>query len=66
MRTDRYRFVIWKDYTDSTADPVFLELYDHDKDPTETQNIAAQNPGVVQTLLAQFNTGWRGNLPPQN
>ena len=63
MRTDRYRFVIWKDHTDPTVDPVFFELYDHDKDPTETKNIADQNPGIVQQLVAQFNTGWRGNLP---
>ena len=63
MRTDRYRFVIWKDHTDPTVDPVFFELYDQDKDPTETKNIADQNPGIVQQLVAQFNTGWRGNLP---
>ena len=63
MRTDRYRFVIWKDHTDPTADPVFCELYDHDLDPTETKNIADQNPTVVAKLLTQFNTGWRGNLP---
>lgn len=63
MRTDRYRFVIWKDYTDPTAAPVFFELYDHDKDPTETKNVAAQNPSVVKNLLQQFNDGWRGNQP---
>lgn len=63
MRTDRYRFVIWKDYTDPTAEPVFLELYDHQEDPTETKNIAAKNSAITRTLLAQFKTGWRGNQP---
>jgi len=66
MRTDRYRFVIWKDYTDPIAAPLFLELYDHEKDPTETKNIAAQHPDITRNLLAQFNTGWQGNLPAEN
>jgi iduronate 2-sulfatase len=66
MRTDRHRFVIWKDYTDSAAEPVFLELYDHQTDPAETKNIATQNPDLVAQLLAQFNTGWKGNLPPSH
>ncbi|MBU2905359.1 sulfatase [Arenibacter algicola] len=62
MRTDNYRFVVWKDYTDPEAKPIFFELYDHQKDPSETINIAAGNPVLVDELLRQFNKGWQGNL----
>ena len=62
MRTDNYRFVVWKDYKDPEAKPIFFELYDHQKDPSETINIAAGNPVLVEELLTQFNKGWQGNL----
>jgi len=63
MRTDRYRLVLWKDYKHLEADPLFVELYDHSHDPGETRNIAAANPTIVADLTAQFNRGWKGNLP---
>jgi len=63
MRTNRYRFVIWKDYTKPDADPLFVELYDHQNDPHETKNIAAKRPEVVANLTAQFDKGWQGSLP---
>jgi arylsulfatase A-like enzyme len=50
LRTDRYRFT--KYFREET--PV-LELYDHDSDPNETQNIAVQHPEVVKTLLLKLN-----------
>lgn len=62
MRTANYRFIVWKDYTKADAEPLFFELYDHQKDPTETVNIAEANPDVVAELLVQFNKGWRGNM----
>ncbi|WP_420400461.1 sulfatase [Flagellimonas sp.] len=62
MRTEDYRFTLWKDYTDPKAEPIFFELYDHRKDPHETVNIAGDNPEIVAKLLAQFNRGWKGNL----
>ena len=62
MRTKQYRFMVWRDYRDPNAEPVFFELYDHKKDPNETVNIADQNPELVKELLAQFNKGWKGNL----
>jgi len=62
MRTDRYRFVIWKDTSRQDAQPVFLELYDHREDPAETVNIAAKRPEIVAKLLTQFNAGWKGSL----
>ena len=62
MRTDRYRFMVWRDYRDPKAEPVFFELYDHENDPNETVNIADENPELVKELLVQFNKGWVGNL----
>lgn len=63
MRTENYRFVVWKDYRDANAEPVFIELFDHRVDPHETVNIADENQMLVKELLAQFNNGWKGNLP---
>ncbi len=64
MRTDRYRFVVWKNYRNPERKPIFYELFDHSQDPYETRNIAGDNPELVETLLEQFEAGWRGNLPP--
>lgn len=66
MRTERYRFVAWKDRTDSTAKPVDVELYDHQTDPSETKNIADENPELVEALTAQLQEGWQGNLADTN
>nr|WP_319273217.1 sulfatase [uncultured Draconibacterium sp.] len=62
MRTDRYRFIVWKDDRDKSAEPLFYELYDHETDPNETRNIAYEQPELVEHLLAQFNKGWEGAL----
>ncbi|RPD93369.1 DUF229 domain-containing protein [Aureibaculum marinum] len=62
MRTEQYRFMVWRDYRDPNAEPVFFELYDHKNDPSETKNIADENPKLVSKLLKQFNKGWKGNL----
>ena len=62
MRTERYRFMVWKDYRDPKAVPIYYELYDHQNDPNETTNIAAKNPALVKQLLNQFNKGWKGNM----
>lgn len=64
MRTADYRFTVWKDYTNPEAKPLFFELYDHKTDPTETVNIADDNPEIVAKLLAQFDKGWKGNVAP--
>lgn len=63
MRTDQYRLVVWKDRAQPDQAPLFVELYDHKADPKETLNVAEENPSLVKELLAQFNTGWKGNLP---
>jgi len=63
MRTDRYRLVVWKDRRRPEDKPIFVELYDHKTDPTETVNIAQNKPSVVSKLLARFDAGWKANLP---
>ncbi|TMM53415.1 sulfatase [Maribacter algarum] len=62
MRTERYRFVAWKDRTNPDAEPIDVELYDHQTDPAETKNIADKHPELVAELKAQLQAGWRGNL----
>ncbi|MRT91965.1 sulfatase [Ancylomarina sp. 16SWW S1-10-2] len=62
MRTNHYRLIVWKDYTNPKSEPVFVELYDHVNDPAETVNIADDKPALVKELLVQFNSGWKGNL----
>ncbi|MFH5803339.1 sulfatase [Alienimonas sp. DA493] len=49
-RTDHFRLVEWRDVRDPDADPVFIELYDHDADPAETTNVADCYPGGVARL----------------
>lgn len=66
MRTERYRLVVWKDYTDSNAVPIFIELYDHKKDPDETRNIAEERPKAVERLMEKFNAGWKASAPTKN
>lgn len=63
MRTDRYRLVVWKDLAHPEAEPVFVELYDHERDPAETRNIAEQELELVKRLMAQFDSGFKGSLP---
>ncbi|MBU2945851.1 sulfatase [Zobellia uliginosa] len=55
MRTEQYRFIVWKDQTQLQATPLYFELYDHKNDPDETTNIAPKNPELVAQLLSQFN-----------
>ena len=62
MRTERYRFVAWKDRTNPEAEPVDVELYDHQTDPSETKNIADEHPELIVELTAQLQTGWKGNM----
>ena len=62
MRTDRYRLVVWRDVRDATAEPIYVELYDHQTDPRETENIAEQRPELVTKLRKQLGGGWRSAL----
>jgi iduronate 2-sulfatase len=51
VRTEHWRFTQWSDGTQ--------ELYDHRRDPEESQSVVAQNPKVVAELLAKLKA-----LPP--
>lgn len=65
MRTEQYRFIVWKDRANPDKEPIFIELYDHKTDPLETINIAENNPDLVAQLMKRFNKGWQGNIPPK-
>lgn len=55
IRTERYRLVEWKK-PGAPADTAEFELYDYEKDPLETKNLAASETEVVaqlRTLLAR-------------
>lgn len=55
LRTKRYRLTKYF----RTQQPV-VELYDHQKDPNETKNIAAENPEIVEQLLPLWEKGNTG------
>jgi arylsulfatase A-like enzyme len=64
MRTDRYRFTVWT--TERTGgDIVQTELYDHQTDSEESNNIAKERPDIVQALLKNMDRDgipWNGVL----
>jgi arylsulfatase A-like enzyme len=63
MRTDRHRFVAWT-LPDGTVDA--YELYDHQADPHEDLNLAADpsHADLVEQLAAQLQAGWQAARPP--
>ncbi len=63
MRTQQHRLVVWRDHRDQNAEPIFVELFDHETDPEETTNIAKEFPELVDRLLVQFNAGWKSAVP---
>jgi iduronate 2-sulfatase len=60
MRTARHRLVAWE--AKGRAD---YELYDLEKDPGETVNLAAtpEHAELLKTLLAQLKAGWKEARP---
>jgi hypothetical protein len=64
MRTDRYRYTRWQARQDA-SDIVAVEVYDHQADPAENINLAANpaNRELVASLARAFEKGWRGALP---
>jgi arylsulfatase A-like enzyme len=60
MRTERYRLTRWVHRGDHTKVEA-VELYDHQTDPQENVNIAAdpQQAGVLRQLTEQWTAGWR-------
>jgi iduronate 2-sulfatase len=56
LRTDRYRLVVWRDHRDPKAEPLYVELYDHERDPNETTNVAANHPTLVKKLTGTLDS----------
>ena len=51
IRTDRYRLIYW---TDKTGKAAQVELYDHEADPEENINVAADHSEIVAKLIKQI------------
>jgi len=64
MKTDTHRLTLWVD-TRADNKVVATELYDHQKDPEENENVAdkAEYAGVLERLKAWHQGGWKGALP---
>jgi iduronate 2-sulfatase len=64
MRTARYRYIEWRDK--KTGKPVARELYDHQSDPHEADNIVdrPENRQIVEELAKALKEGWEKALPP--
>jgi len=65
IRTDRYRYVEWRDW--STRKVVARELYDHSGDAKEMVNLAGdgKHKDLIVSLSRRLDAGWRGELPPR-
>jgi iduronate 2-sulfatase len=65
MKTDRYRFTAWKNK--NTGRVAATELYDHDTDPAENENIAGEEASadLVAKLQKQLDAGWKAAMPPR-
>ncbi|MBI5684808.1 MAG: sulfatase [Verrucomicrobia bacterium] len=62
MRTDRYRYVEWKN---KAGEIVARELYDHQTDPQENENVAdkPEHAKLVAKLGEQMKAGWQAAKP---
>ena len=61
IRTDRYRYTRWVDTRSNEL--MAEELYDHQQDPLETRNIAADQSDVCASLAKVIDSGWKSVLP---
>jgi arylsulfatase A-like enzyme len=63
VRTDRWRYTEWINGKNESAS---IELYDHENDPAENVNVAADtaNKSVIAELAKLLHDGWRAALPP--
>lgn len=63
MRTDRYRYVEWRDF--KTDEISAIELYDHQVDPSELNNIAdlPSNAILINELKQKLHDGWSKAKP---
>jgi iduronate 2-sulfatase len=51
IRTERYRLVEWKPFSDESV-PTEYELYDYQLDPLETKNLASKESKVLAELVS--------------
>lgn len=65
MRTDRYRLTRWVDTRNRSLQPIKVELYDHETDPAENNNVAADpdRAELLKRLAQQMKDGWEAALP---
>lgn len=63
IRTDRYRYVEWRNF--KTNEVKSIELYDHQSDPGEVNNIAgiSANIALIRELQQQLQDGWEKARP---
>jgi iduronate 2-sulfatase len=63
LRTARYRYTEWRDV--KAGKVTARELYDHDQDPGENENVAGatSNTELVARLAKQMEAGWSGAGP---
>ena len=63
MRTERFRYTEWQNR--KTGAVLARELYDHDRDPQENVNAAAQPEYErdIRRLAGMLKRGWRAALP---
>lgn len=63
LRTDRYRYTEW--FEKPGGKVLEQELYDYEKDPTESRNLAKDTAysEIVEKLAAELHEGWKAKLP---
>ncbi|XP_065843965.1 iduronate 2-sulfatase-like [Oscarella lobularis] len=70
MRTYQYRYTEWIPFNATTGSvhwdhPRAVELYDHQSDEGENDNIASSaNKSLLSQLAQELRSGWRAHLPP--
>ena len=63
MRTDRYRLSVWTEEM-TRGEIVQIELYDHQADPEESNNLAKSHPEIVSFLIKNMDRdgiAWSGS-----
>lgn len=62
LRMDRWRYTEW---AEPGKPPVAEELYDHEKDPDENENVAGrpENAATMEDLRRRLREGWRAARP---
>lgn len=63
MRTDRHRYIEWRERFDNRL--IAAELYDHETDPQENSSIAGdpRHKELVGQLSSRLASGWKAALP---